>query len=95
VSVRLAVSFAAAAVLGVLVAGAYFGQPSAAQDLPPLRPPGPAAVGRYQMMPLPEDKSVAFIVMDTATGQCWKNYLGAGGERVWQDLGSPTAPRKR
>jgi hypothetical protein len=81
-----------AIVLGCLILGLFFGQPSAAQKVP--KAPGPVTVqgkggqrvpGRYQVAIGGDSRLLKTVVIDTATGQCW--YVVGQGR--WEDQGSP------
>ena len=78
-----------AVVVAALILGALFGPRTQAQKTEPAKAEQPAAVGRYQATHVRQDVQV-IVVLDTATGHCWENN---GGD-VWNDLGSPTAPKK-
>jgi hypothetical protein len=69
-----------AIVLGCLILGLFFGQPSVAQ-----KKENPVTPGRYQM--LVEGGNV--FVIDTVTGKT-SYYDGK-----WQDLGSPAQQKKK
>jgi hypothetical protein len=83
----------AAIVLGCLILGLFFGQPSAAQKAP--RPPGPVTVqgkggqqatGRYRAVLATGGGGDRVLVVDTVTGRCW---FKSTEDRTWKDLGSP------
>jgi hypothetical protein len=64
-----------AIVVGCLILGFFFGQPSAAQ-----KKDAPATPGRYQAVPVGQ---TAYVI-DTMTGHTW--WLN---DRRWEDVGSP------
>jgi hypothetical protein len=72
----------AAIVLGCLILGLFFGQPSVAQ-----KKDNPVTPGRFQILNL--DKTVA--VIDTGTGKTW-SY---SGNQRWDDMGSPVEQKKK
>jgi hypothetical protein len=85
-----------AIVLGCLILGLILGQPSAAQSQRERIPsPGPVTVGRFQVAALPGAKGAgdSWVVVDTGTGQCWRNNA-AGDANTWKDFGSPAPPRR-
>jgi hypothetical protein len=60
--------------------------------------PRSGQVGRYQLSVAGVDSDLGVVVLDTATGQCWRR----GANRGWENWGNPTrdskaveAPRKR
>lgn len=62
--------------------------------------PGESPVGRYQATVIKDGlPETALFVIDTTTGQCWKNdwvrmEIGKGtGKGTWTDLGSPAKGR--
>src|SRR5262249_55180006 len=73
-----------ALLLGGLVLGLFFGQPSAGQaPAVPLK-----AEGRYQLLTMNQGQTL--IVLDTATGQCWMRSANTDPPaRAWFDLGTP------
>ena len=75
------VALAAAAFVGALL----FARPSEAQ--PKDDRPAPAAVGRYQAVPLAGGD---FAVVDTTTSHSWR-YDARGN---WSDLGTPSKQAK-
>jgi hypothetical protein len=79
-------------VVAALILGAFFGPRTAVQKVEqpgmPGRPEQPA-VGRYQAIQVRQDAELA-LVLDTATGHCWE----VDGNGSWQDLGTPTQPKK-
>jgi hypothetical protein len=88
----------AAIVIGCLILGLFFGQPSAAQKVP--NAPGPVTVqgkegqpvtGRYQVAICGDYRTYYTVVLDTATGQCWHVL----GKDRWEPLGSPLLKVKR
>ncbi len=61
-------------------------------------PPPAGQVGRYQLAVAGVDSDLGVVVLDTATGQCWRR----SAHRDWEDWGNPTrdaraaqAPAKR
>jgi hypothetical protein len=73
-------------VVGCLVLGVFFGQPSAGQ--PPAAPARPA--GPYQAVPVGN----YVVVLDPATGQCWTRLvqspqIGDDPKAAWVPLGTP------
>jgi hypothetical protein len=76
------VAIAAAAFVG----GLLFVRPSEAQ--PKEHRPAPAAIGRYQAVPLAGGD---FAVVDTATSQSWRYNVNRGD---WSDLGTPLKQAK-
>jgi hypothetical protein len=74
-----------AIVLGCLILGLFFGQPSVAQK----KKDDPATPGRYQML---EDKGAVYVI-DTVTGNTWINKWD--DKEKWDDLGSPAQQKKK
>jgi hypothetical protein len=72
-----------ALVAGCLILGAVLGAD-------PKAPPSP--VGRYQVIQ-GRANDTSFVVIDTATGQCWTNET-RGDATSWRDLGAPVPGKK-
>jgi hypothetical protein len=71
----------AAIVIGCLILGLFFGQPSAAQQKG-----GQQATGRYRAVLAAGRAGDRVLVVDTVTGRCWFKLTE---DRIWKDLGSP------
>ena len=69
----------AAIVIGCLILGLFFGQPSAAQQKG-----GQPAPGRYRAVMTTDRQTDHVLVIDTVTGRCWVR-IGFH----WKGLGSP------
>jgi hypothetical protein len=93
VQTRQSLILGSAIVVAALIFGAFFGPRTEAQkaDLPgqPAKAEQPAAVGRFQALQGPNG---VVVVLDTATGQCWYNAVLRAND--WENLGSPTQPKK-
>ena len=78
-----------AIVLGCLILGLFFGQPSVAQK----KKDNPVTPGRYQVV----DVNKNAVVIDTVTGKTWVNYLPPSSKDTndWRDLGSPVQQKKK
>jgi hypothetical protein len=72
---------------GCLLLGAFCGSRSDAEQKAP-----PSPVGRYQAIQ-GRANDTSFVVIDTATGQCWTNDA-RGDASSWRDLGSPGPGKK-
>jgi hypothetical protein len=77
-------------ILGMVVGGVLPWQNSFAQQKAEQ-----VTVGRYQVAALGRDaNNGAIVVIDTATGQCWRK-IGQPNRNPWEDVGLPPgAPRK-
>jgi hypothetical protein len=81
---RSACILVAGMILCSLILALGFGQPLAAQ--PPRERGSTARAGRYRAV-VAGAQSLALVVIDTQTGQCWQRSPYGGDS--WHDLGTP------
>jgi len=83
---RAALTLSVSLVVGCLILGVFFGQPSSGQ--PPAAPAKPAS--SYRAVPVGN----YIVVLDPATGQCWTRLvqspqIGDDPKTAWVALGTP------